>query len=150
MEERTEHNFDHPDSLDTDRLYEDILKLKVGHDHNALGRAWVRVSVLTRTFQQAGKAVDIPTYDFTTHSRTDVTERIEAKRIILLEGILIFTHEKLRDLIDIRIFVDTADDMRFIRRLTRDMNERGRTTHSVIKQYMKTVSQSRVEVVSSL
>jgi uridine kinase len=95
---------------------------------------------------QSGKAVDIPTYDFSTHSRTDVTEHIEARQIILVEGILIFTHEQLRDLMDIRIFVDTADDVRLIRRMTRDMNERGRSTDSVIKQYMKTVRAERTNL----
>mmetsp|Transcript_47778 Transcript_47778/g.89010 ORF Transcript_47778/g.89010 Transcript_47778/m.89010 type:complete len:355 (-) Transcript_47778:393-1457(-) len=123
FEERNEHNFDHPDALDTDCLFEHVLQLK------------------------SGKAVDVPTYDFSTHSRTDVTERVEPRQIILVEGILIFTHEQLRDLMDIRIFVDTADDVRLIRRLTRDMNERGRSTDSVIKQYMKTVRPMHLKFV---
>lgn len=114
-EERDNHNFDHPDSLDTDLLLQDLRKLRAGED------------------------VDIPTYDFSTHMRTSKTEKVKSQRIILVEGILIFTHEALREEMDIRIFVDTADDIRLIRRMSRDMEERGRTPDSVITQYMKTV-----------
>jgi len=113
--ERDDHNFDHPDSLDTDLLLEDLIKLKEGKD------------------------VEIPTYDFSTHMRTTKTETVMAQRIILVEGILIFTHEALREQMDIRVFVDTADDIRLIRRMSRDIEQRGRSPDSVIAQYMKTV-----------
>jgi uridine kinase len=123
FEEREEHNFDHPDALDTDLLFEHLRELK------------------------RGNAVDIPTYDFTTHSRTTVTERVTPRQIILVEGILIYTHPELRDEIDVKIFVDTADDVRLIRRMTRDLNERGRTADSVIAQYLKTVRPMHLKFV---
>ena len=88
--ERNKHNFDHPESLDTDLMFEHLRDLK------------------------DGKAVDIPTYDFHTHSRTARTERVEPNRIILVEGILIFTHEPLQGLMDVKIFVDTEDDIRCV------------------------------------
>ena len=88
---------------------------------------------------KSGKPVEIPTYDFKTHSRTKKTERVVPKRVVLVEGILIFTHEELRSLMDVKIFVDTADDVRFIRRMERDIDARGRNPKSVIKQYQDTV-----------
>ena len=123
LEERETHNFDHPDALDTDLLFEHLKELK------------------------AGRSVDIPTYDFTTHSRTDVTERVDPQQIILVEGILIYTHPELRNEIDVKIFVDTADDVRLIRRMTRDLNERGRSPDSVIHQYMRTVRPMHLKFV---
>merc|ERR1712113_678139 len=86
-----------------------------------------------------GSTVQIPVYDFTTHTRVNGTEQIAPTRIILVEGILIFAHPELRDMLDIKIFVDTEADLRFIRRLRRDIAERGRDVESVISQYTDTV-----------
>ncbi len=96
---------------------------------------------------KSGRPVDVPVYDFTTHSRTAETQRLEARRVILLEGILIFSDETLRRLMDVRIFVDTDADIRFIRRLQRDIAERGRTMESVIHQYLATVRPMHQEFV---
>ena len=115
LEERSNINFDHPNSLDTDLLIEHIKQLKMG------------------------KQVNIPCYDFTTHSRTPETSVIMPRKIIIVDGILIFSEPKLLDLMDMKIFVDTEDDMRLIRRINRDTNERGRNVQSVIDQYIKTV-----------
>lgn len=108
-------NFDHPDSLETDLLVEHVKQLR------------------------AGKSVQVPVYDFTTHTRTDQTMQIEPQPVILVEGILVFTEPKLTELLDVKIFVDTPPDIRFIRRLQRDIEERGRTVNSVIHQYETTV-----------
>lgn len=116
-------NFDHPDSLDTPLLIEHLKELK------------------------AGQAIEMPVYDFTTHSRTQETRRVEPHPILLVEGILIFADRSLRDLFDIKIFVDTDPDIRFIRRLQRDLNERGRTVESVIRQYLTTVRPMHLEFV---
>jgi uridine kinase len=123
VEERQRINFDHPDSLETDLLVEHVKQLK------------------------AGNAIEMPVYDFTTHSRTEKTIPIEPRRIILVEGILIFYEMELRKLFDVKIFVDTDADIRFIRRLQRDIIERGRTTESVIKQYLGTVRPMHMEFV---
>ena len=116
-------NFDHPDSLETDLLVRHLEDLK----------RW--------------EPVDIPIYDFTTHARTNRTRRIEPQPIILVEGILIFAEPKLRELFDVKIFVDTPADIRFIRRLQRDISERGRTVGSVIVQYETTVRPMHLEFV---
>ncbi|NMC52773.1 MAG: uridine kinase [Chloroflexi bacterium] len=116
-------NFDHPDSLETELLIDHITQLK----------NW--------------EPVDLPVYNFTTHSRTGETVRVEPKRVILVEGILIFAEPKLRELFDIKIFVDTDSDIRFIRRLQRDIAERGRTTESVVQQYLTTVRPMHLEFV---
>ncbi len=121
--QRAELNFDHPNSLETDLLIEHIRCL------------------------QAGQSVDVPIYDFSTHSRTDRTFTVAARRVILVEGILIFVEAALRDLFDIKVFVDTDPDIRFIRRLQRDITERGRTTEMVIKQYQATVRPMHLEFV---
>jgi len=121
--QRVEINFDHPESLETELMIAHILQLK----------EW--------------KAIDLPVYDFTTHSRTSETIRIEPQRVILVEGILIFAERALRDLFDVKIFVDTDADIRLIRRLQRDITERGRTTESVIKQYLRTVRPMHLEFV---
>ncbi len=121
--QRAELNFDHPNSLETDLLIEHIRCL------------------------QAGLSVDVPIYDFSTHSRTDRTFTVAARRVILVEGILIFVEAALRDLFDIKVFVDTDPDIRFIRRLQRDITERGRTTEMVIKQYQATVRPMHLEFV---
>jgi uridine kinase len=120
---RSELNFDHPNSLETELLTEHIMYL------------------------QQGKAVEVPIYDFSIHSRTDRTFTVAPHRVILVEGILIFVDAALRKLFDIKIFVDTDADIRFIRRLQRDISERGRTTESVIKQYQTTVRPMHLEFV---
>ena len=116
-------NFDHPDSLDTDLMVEHILRLK------------------------AGKAVDMPVYDFKAHTRTSEIRRLEPRPIILVEGILIYAEKRLRELCDVKIFVDTDADLRFIRRLERDIAERGRTTEHVVRQYLATVRPMHLEFV---
>ena len=121
--QRAMQNFDHPDALDNDLLIAHLKELK------------------------AGRPVEVPVYDFTTHARTKQTLRVEPHRVILLEGILIFSDETLRDLMDVRIYVDTDADIRFIRRLQRDIAERGRTMESVIHQYLATVRPMHQEFV---
>lgn len=121
--QRAQVNFDHPDSLETELLIEHIHKLK----------SW--------------QAVNLPVYDFTTHSRTQHTIHIEPQRVILVEGILIFAERALRELFNVKIFVDTDSDLRFIRRLQRDLAERGRTTETVIHQYLSTVRPMHLEFV---
>jgi uridine kinase len=121
--QRNEFNFDHPDSLETDLLIQHIACLK------------------------KGQAVEVPIYDFSTDSRTDRTFTLQPRNVILVEGILIFTEPELRNMIDIKIFVDTDADLRFIRRLERDIHERGRTTDSVIKQYLHTVRPMHLDFV---
>lgn len=121
--QRAAINFDHPDSLDTDLLIEHIKDLK------------------------ANKPVDLPIYDFKTHSRTQETLHIEPRQVIMVEGILIFVDPILRDLLEVKIFVDTDSDLRFIRRLERDIQERGRTTEMVVRQYLATVRPMHLEFV---
>ena len=121
--QRVEVNFDHPESVETELMIQHILQLK----------AW--------------QGIDLPIYDFTTHSRTDKTVRIDPQRVILVEGILIFAERALRDLFDVKIFVDTDSDIRLIRRIQRDITERGRTTETVIKQYLRTVRPMHLEFV---
>ena len=89
----------------------------------------------------------MPVYDFTTHTRKKETVRVEPRKVILVEGILIFAEKTLRDLMDVKVFVDTAADIRFIRRLQRDLTERGRSVQSVIRQYMETVRPMHLEFV---
>jgi uridine kinase len=121
--QRAQINFDHPDSLESEMLRDHILKLK----------RW--------------QSIELPVYDFTTHSRTNETIHVEPKRVILVEGILIFAEPQLRTLFDVKIFVDTDSDIRFIRRLHRDITERGRTTEMVVKQYLSTVRPMHLEFV---
>jgi uridine kinase len=123
LNQRTQINFDHPDSLESSLLIEHIQALK----------NW--------------QPVDLPVYDFTTHTRTDQTVHINPQRVILVEGILIFAEPDLRELFDVKIFVDTDPDIRFIRRLQRDITERGRTTENVIKQYLTTVRPMHMDFV---
>ncbi len=118
-------NFDHPDALDTALMIEHIKLL------------------------QQGQAVDIPVYDFTEYRRTDKVQHIEPQPIILVEGILIFSEPALRELFDIKIFVDIDADIRFIRRLQRDIQERGRTVESVINQYLSTVRPMHMQFVET-
>jgi uridine kinase len=115
IEERAIWNFDHPDALDTELLVQHLQALKRGED------------------------VQIPTYDFTTHTRRVEVEERESRHVILVEGILIFADEALRDMFDIKIFVETEGDIRFIRRMQRDIRDRGRDLDSVIEQYLTTV-----------
>jgi uridine kinase len=122
-EKRAEVNFDHPNSLETELLIQHIQQLKVG------------------------QPIDLPIYDFKTHTRTSQTRPLHPQPIILVEGILIFAEPKLLPLYDIKIFVDTDADIRFIRRLQRDIQERGRTTESVIDQYLATVRPMHLEFV---
>ncbi|HEX7433111.1 MAG TPA: uridine kinase [Anaerolineaceae bacterium] len=124
-EERARINYDHPDSLETGLLIEHILVLK----------NW--------------QSIELPIYDFTIHNRTNRTVHVEPKRVILVEGILIFAEPQLRPLFDVKIFVDTDADIRFIRRLQRDISERGRTTDSVIRQYLDTVRPMHLEFVEA-
>jgi uridine kinase len=122
-EQRLEVNFDHPDSLDTDLFIEHVRQL------------------------QRGESIDLPVYDFTTHSRTNQFEHVSPQRIILVEGILIFTESRMRALFDMRVFIETDPDIRFIRRLQRDIAERGRTVESVVDQWLHTVRPMHLEFV---
>jgi uridine kinase len=123
LEERAALNYDHPDSLETDLL--------VGHLHEL----------------RAGRPVQLPVYDFARFARQAALETVTARRAIIVEGILIFTDAELRGLMDVKVFVDTDADTRFIRRLQRDMAERGRTVQSVIDQYLGTVKPMHLDFV---
>ncbi len=121
--ERAGMNYDHPDSLDTPLLIQHLRALR------------------------AGQSVEIPVYDFSTHSRRAETVGMDPAPMILVEGILIFVEKELRALMDMRIFVDTDADLRFIRRLQRDVHERGRSQDSVVQQYLETVRPMHLEFV---
>ena len=121
--QRATVNFDHPNSLETDLMIDHVQQLKSGH------------------------AVDVPTYNFTTHTRKKETIHIEPRPVILVEGILLYTDARMREVCDIKLFVETDADQRFIRRLQRDITERGRTTESVIQQYQATVGPMHLEFV---
>ena len=123
LEERAALNYDHPDALETDLMVAHVRALK------------------------AGRAVDVPQYDFTRHARLSEIETFQPRRALIVEGILVFTDAALRDLMDIKVFVDTDSDTRFIRRLQRDVAERGRTMESVIDQYQHTVKPMHLEFV---
>ena len=114
-EQRCQLNYDEPAALETDLMACHLDKLR------------------------QGEAIDCPVYDFTVHNRSDETITIVPKKVIIVEGILIFENKPLRDLMDIRIFVDTDDDVRLCRRIKRDVNKRGRTLESVLMQYQQTV-----------
>jgi uridine kinase len=118
-----DHNFDHPDALESELLARHMRELK------------------------ANRPIEVPIYDFTRHVRTSRTRQVEPKGVVLVEGILIFAEPELRTLFDIKIFVDTDADLRFIRRLRRDLDERGRTVASVIAQYLETVRPMHLEFV---
>ena len=115
FEERRKINYDHPDSYDIELIVSHINQLK------------------------SQKAIEKPTYDFVNSIRSDITEHIEPSNIIIVEGIMVFAIPEIRDLLEMKIYVDTEDDIRFIRRLKRDMNERGRSLDSVVNQYLSTV-----------
>lgn len=123
LEERKKLNFDHPDSLETELMIQHLHALK----------SW--------------QPAPLPVYDFATHTRVARTVLVEPQAIILVEGILIFYEIELRKLFDVKIFVDTDADIRFIRRLQRDISERGRTAESVMKQYLETVRPMHMEFV---
>ena len=123
FEERAALNYDHPDSLESDLLVAHVRALR------------------------DGRAVEAPVYDFARHSRQASTHPVDARRAIIIEGILLFSDAALRSLMDIKVFVDADDDTRFIRRLQRDLAERGRTVQSVIDQYLGTVKPMHLEFV---
>jgi len=123
LEERAALNYDHPDALETDLMVRHVHELK------------------------AGRTVDVPVYDFTRHARLTTTKPAAPRRAIIVEGILVFVDSALRGLMDIKVFVDTDDDTRFIRRLRRDVAERGRTMESVIEQYQSTVKPMHLDFV---
>ncbi len=125
LEERAKVNYDHPDSLESELLIEHIELLK------------------------RGQAIEMPLYDFTIHNRKEETQRVDPRPVILVEGILIFVEKALRNLFDMKIYVDTDADIRFIRRLTRDVTERGRSVQSVISQYLQTVRPMHLEFVEN-
>lgn len=115
LEERAKINYDHPDSYDSTLLIEHLKQLKNGN------------------------SIEKPTYDFVIHNRSQEKEIINPANVVIVEGIMIFAIPELKDLFDIKIFVDTPDDIRFIRRLSRDIKHRGRTVDSVVDQYLATV-----------
>lgn len=115
FEERTKLNYDHPDAFENELLIAQLKELKAGH------------------------AIEEPVYDFTKHDRSSETVTVTPSRVIVVEGILIFQSKELRDLMDIRLFVDTDADVRILRRIQRDVKERGRSLDSVINQYLNTV-----------
>ena len=108
-------NFDHPDAFDMDLMVENLKDLK------------------------AGKAIDMPQYDFVKHQRKPETKHIEPKTIIIVDGLMVLYDKRIRDLLDLKLFVDTPSDIRFVRRLQRDIKERGRTVESVVEQYINVV-----------
>lgn len=114
-EERTRLNYDHPDAMETDLMIEHVRQLC----------QW--------------KSVERPVYDFTIHNRVDETVTVHPAKVVVVEGILIFENKELRDLCDIKVFIDTDADVRILRRILRDVSERGRTLDSVITQYLTTV-----------
>ena len=115
FEERCKQNYDHPDAFDTDLMIQDLKKLK------------------------AGQTIYCPVYDYALHNRTDQTVEIRPAKVVIVEGILIFQNKELRDLLDIKIFVETDADVRILRRALRDVEERGRSMQSVVTQYLTTV-----------
>ncbi|MEP7010988.1 MAG: uridine kinase [Acidobacteriota bacterium] len=117
------HNFDHPAAIDNELLVEHVRELR------------------------AGRAVEVPIYDFVRHRRTDRTRVVEPRPVVLLEGILIFVEPSLRAIQDFKVYVDTDADIRLIRRLTRDLDERGRTVEDVLRQYQETVRPMHLEFV---
>jgi uridine kinase len=115
FEERCKQNYDHPDAFETDLMVEQLKELK------------------------AGKAIRCPVYSYADHQRTSETELIRPSKVVIVEGILIFQDPRLREMLDIKIFVETDADVRILRRALRDVRDRGRTLESVITQYLTTV-----------
>ena len=123
LDERHQANFDHPDSLDSDMLVNHILRLK------------------------QGLSIEMPLYDFATHTRSDKIEVIDPRPVVIVEGILIFAEPRVLDLLDVRVYVDTPDDIRLMRRLRRDITERGRTFERTLEQYERTIRPMHHEFV---
>ena len=123
LDERHQANFDHPDSIDSDMLVNHLMRLK------------------------QGLSVEMPLYDFVTHTRSEEIEVIDPKPVVIVEGILIFAEPRVLDLLDVRVFVDTPDDVRLMRRLRRDINERGRTFERTLEQYERTIRPMHFEFV---
>jgi uridine kinase len=123
LEERVAFNFDHPDALETELLSSHLDTLI------------------------AGEPVDKPRYDFNSHSRLPATDRVEPRPVVIVEGILVLAERSLRERMDIKIFVDAADDIRLLRRIKRDMEERGRTIETILDQYERTVRPMYIEFV---
>jgi uridine kinase len=123
LEARSRLNYDHPDALDNDLLVNHLEELR------------------------AGRAVDIPIYDFKSHGRRPDRQHLEPRRILIVEGILVFVEERVRRLLDVKIFVDTDADIRVFRRIRRDLEQRGRTFQSVREQYYKTVRPMHLQFV---
>jgi uridine kinase len=123
LDERHQANFDHPDSIDSEMLMNHLKRLR------------------------QGQSIEMPVYDYKNHVRSDKTIHLENKPVIIVEGILIFAEPRISGLLDVKVFVDTPDDIRFIRRLQRDIVERGRTVESVIAQYFATVRPMHHEFV---
>ncbi len=121
--EREKINYDHPDALETELLIRHLMELS------------------------AGQKVEIPVYDFTTHTRRKERTSVLPEKIIIVDGILLFTDKDLREMMDVKIFIDTDDDIRFIRRLERDIKWRNRSMESVIKQYLETARPMQIEFV---
>ncbi|MFW5814815.1 MAG: uridine kinase [Spirochaetota bacterium] len=119
----TGFNFDHPSAFDTELLVEHLSALR------------------------EGRPIDMPQYDFVHHRRSETSTKVEPGKLIIFEGILIYFDARLRDLIDLKLFVDTPDDIRFIRRLQRDVKERGRTVDSVVTQYLEVVRPGHYQFV---
>ena len=117
------HNFDHPEAIDNDLLVRHLRELK------------------------QGRPVEVPVYDFVRHVRTEETEHVEPRPVVLLEGILLFVEPDLRELLDLKVYVDTAADVRLMRRVRRDIEERGRTVDDVFRQYSDTVRPMHLEFV---
>lgn len=117
------HNFDHPNAIDTELFVEHLADLK------------------------AGRAIELPVYDFVRHRRTGETRRIEPRPVVLVEGILLFAEPAIREQLDFKVFVDTDADVRLVRRIRRDMSERGREVSDVLRQYMTTVRPMHLEFV---
>ena len=123
LDERHQANFDHPDSIDSDMLVNHIMRLK------------------------QGLPIEMPLYDFVTHTRSDQIETIHPRPVVIVEGILIFAEPRVLDLLDVRVFVDTPDDVRLMRRLKRDIHERGRTFERTLEQYERTIRPMHFEFV---
>lgn len=119
----TGFNFDHPSAFDVDLLVEHLVALK------------------------AGRSIQMPLYDFVHHRRTEETAELNPARLVVLEGIMILFEKRIRDLLDLTLYVDTPEDIRFIRRLQRDISERGRTMESVIQQYLEVVRPGHMEFI---
>ena len=115
LDERRQANFDHPEAVDFDSIAEHLADLK------------------------SGKSVEMPIYDFKTHTRSAETRTVEPKPVVLVEGILIFSDPRVAELLDVKIYIDTPDDIRLVRRIRRDVQERGRTVEQTLSQWEKTI-----------